>query len=222
MPRPLARCATRKPMRPSPMTPSVLSCTSTPPQRDFSQRPAFKALWACGMLRAQASSMAIVCSAAESTLLWGAFTTTMPRLVAASTSMLSTPTPARPITLRRVPASMTSAVTLAAERTTRPSNSPMRRTNSSWSQSIPSTTSNSCSRRSMPALPSLSLTRTFLRASLTAPPRSSRRPARRRPARLRRARRSRAAPGPSRRSRARRRCPTRRSSRSGRGGRSGP
>ena len=41
-----------------------------------------------------------MCSAAETTVDSGAFATTMPRRVAASTSTLSTPTPARPITFR--------------------------------------------------------------------------------------------------------------------------
>jgi hypothetical protein len=78
-------------------------------------------MWACGMLRAQAIIMPMVCSAAESTLLAGALTTMMPRFVAAATSTLSTPTPARPTTLRFLAASMTSAVTLVAERMTRAS-----------------------------------------------------------------------------------------------------
>ena len=98
--------------------PRVLSASSTPPYLERSQRPSLSAAWACGMLRAQAIIMAIVCSAAVSTLLAGAFTTMMPRLLAAATSTLSTPTPARPITLRFVPASITSAVTLVAERIT--------------------------------------------------------------------------------------------------------
>src|SRR4030095_10012479 len=44
---------------------------------------------------------------------------------AAATSMLSTPMPARPMILSRLPASMTGAVTLVRERTSRPSNSPI-------------------------------------------------------------------------------------------------
>jgi hypothetical protein len=47
--------------------------------------------------------------------------TTTPRLVAAARSMLSTPMPARPITLRLLAASSTRAVTLVAERTATPS-----------------------------------------------------------------------------------------------------
>ncbi len=54
------------------------------------------------MLRASASSSAIVCSAAVTTLDCGALATMIPRLVAACTSTLSTPTPARPIARRLV------------------------------------------------------------------------------------------------------------------------
>jgi hypothetical protein len=70
------------------------------------------------MLRASATSRPIVCSAAETTVDSGAFATMIPRRVAASTSTLSTPTPARPITFRRSARSITSAVSLVAERTT--------------------------------------------------------------------------------------------------------
>ena len=59
-----------------------------------------------------------MCSAADTTVDSGAFATTMPRRVAASTSTLSTPTPARPITFRRVARSISSAVSFVAERTT--------------------------------------------------------------------------------------------------------
>ncbi|MCZ7587933.1 MAG: hypothetical protein M5U27_03545 [Gaiella sp.] len=63
----------------------------------------------------------IVCSAAEVIVDSGAFATTIPRLVAASTSTLSTPTPARPITFNLVARSTRSAVSLVAERITMPS-----------------------------------------------------------------------------------------------------
>ena len=62
-----------------------------------------------------------MCSAAEVTVDSGALATTIPRRVAASTSTLSTPTPARPITLSRPARSSTSAVSLVAERMTMPS-----------------------------------------------------------------------------------------------------
>ena len=116
--RPSARRATCWPMRPKPSTPSVLSASSTPPHFERSQRPSTSAACACGMLRASASSRPIVCSAAETTFDSGAFATTMPRRVAASTSTLSTPTPARPITFRFVPRSISSAVSFVAERMT--------------------------------------------------------------------------------------------------------
>ena len=62
-----------------------------------------------------------MCSAAETTFDSGAFATTIPRLVAASTSTLSTPTPARPMTFKLVARAIRSAVTFVAERTIRPS-----------------------------------------------------------------------------------------------------
>ena len=49
--------------------------------------------------------------------------TTTPRALAASTSMLSTPVPARPTTRRRSEAASSSAVTLVRERRTRASKS---------------------------------------------------------------------------------------------------
>ncbi len=112
MPNASARWATSLPMRPSPTTPSVLLASSTPSQRDRSHRPSTRAAWAWGTLRAWASSSAIVCSAAEMMFDCGAFTTITPRRVAASTSTLSRPMPARPTTTRSAPASSTSAVTV--------------------------------------------------------------------------------------------------------------
>ena len=96
--------------------PSVLSASSTPSHLLRSQRPATSAEWAWGTLRAWASSSAIVCSAADTMLLCGALTTITPRRVAASTSTLSSPMPARPTTSRSVPAASTSSVTVVAER----------------------------------------------------------------------------------------------------------
>src|SRR3954451_16523463 len=96
------------------------------------------------------------------TLDWGALATTIPRLVAASTSTLSTPTPARPTALRRSALSSTSAVSLVAERIRIPSNSPMRWSSSPSCQSTPSSTSKPASRSSWtPESPIFSLTRTF-------------------------------------------------------------
>ncbi len=85
---------------PSPTTPRVLLASSTPSHRDRSHRPAVRAAWAWGTLRAWARSNAMVCSAAEIMFDCGAFTTITPRRVAASTSTLSRPMPARPTTTR--------------------------------------------------------------------------------------------------------------------------
>ena len=109
------------PMVPQPTTPSVLSRSSTPMKRPRSQPPLRVERSACGIRRASAHVMAMVCSAAVTELPWGVFMTTMPRLVAAFMSTLSTPVPARPTTLSRAARSTSSAVTLVAERTTRPS-----------------------------------------------------------------------------------------------------
>ena len=59
----------------------------------------------------------MVSSAAEIVFPAGALSTAMPFSVAASTSIVSTPTPARPMTLRRVVADIASRGTLAALRT---------------------------------------------------------------------------------------------------------
>ncbi len=58
----------------------------------------------------------MVCSAAERMLDCGALTTMTPRRVAAATSTLSRPMPARPTTTRSGAASSTAAVTWVAER----------------------------------------------------------------------------------------------------------
>jgi hypothetical protein len=58
---------------------------------------------AAGTRRSSASSSAKVCSVAEVTLAVGALTTRMPSSVAAATSTLSTPMPARPTTSGRGP-----------------------------------------------------------------------------------------------------------------------
>ena len=71
---------------------------------------------ACGTLRTSDIISAIVCSAAVTMFDVGALATTMPRRVAAGTSTLSTPMPARPITFIRSARSIRSAVSVVAER----------------------------------------------------------------------------------------------------------
>ena len=73
------------------------------------------------MLRASDMSMPKASSAADTELPPGVLVTTMPRRVAASTSMLSTPVPALPITRNRGAAPISSSVTLVLLRTMRPS-----------------------------------------------------------------------------------------------------
>jgi hypothetical protein len=121
MRRPRPRSATIAPMLPQPITPSVLPVNSTPMKRDFSHLPARVERSAAGISRASANSMAMACSAVVTALPLGVFMTTMPRRVAASTSILSTPMPARPTTLRLSAAAIAASVTLVAERSARPS-----------------------------------------------------------------------------------------------------
>ena len=83
--------------------------------------------------RASANISASVCSAAATALPPGAFTTTMPRAVAASTSMVSTPAPARPITRSRGADSSRAAVTLVSLRTSSASAVPRRRSSAARS-----------------------------------------------------------------------------------------
>ena len=116
MPNALARIATSWPMRPKPSTPRVLPSTSVPPNLLRSHLPEVRLACACGMLRASASISATVCSAAATVFASGALATMMPFLEAAWTSTLSTPTPARPTTLRLSARSIASASSWVAER----------------------------------------------------------------------------------------------------------
>ena len=83
---------------PRPSSPATLSCSSTPVKADRFHWPACSEAMAWGTFRAAASSSATACSAALTMLEVGAFTTITPALVAASTSTLSRPTPARATT----------------------------------------------------------------------------------------------------------------------------
>ena len=91
--------------------------SSIPWKRVRSHAPAVSAACAWGMLRACASTRPIVCSAAETMFDCGAFTTMIPRRVAASTSTLSRPIPARPTTLSDEARPSTSSVTFVWDRT---------------------------------------------------------------------------------------------------------
>ena len=80
--------------------PSVLLKISTPRNLFFSHLPARVEASASGICRASDSISVMACSAVVIELPNGVFITMMPRAVAAGMSTLSTPMPARPITLR--------------------------------------------------------------------------------------------------------------------------
>ena len=117
MPNADMRWATSTPMRPRPTTPRVFSLSSTPVYLERFHSPFFRAVLACGMLRAVATSRPQASSAAVTMLEVGALTTITPALVAAETSTLSRPTPARATTRSFFAAAMASASTLVALRT---------------------------------------------------------------------------------------------------------
>src|SRR5438034_114430 len=83
--------------------------------------PAWVEALASGIWRASAIMSESACSAVVTALPKGVFMTTMPRWVAAGISTLSTPMPARPMTLRLAAALMSLGDTLVAERMASPS-----------------------------------------------------------------------------------------------------
>ena len=113
-----ARRATSWPIRPRPARPSVFSRTSSPRNFFFSHLPCFIALSAAGRWRAIARISPTASSATLTLFAPGAFITTMPRALAAATSTLSTPVPARAMTRSFGAAPMMADVTLVALRTT--------------------------------------------------------------------------------------------------------
>ena len=115
-----ARRATSCPMRPRPTSPRVLLFNSIPPNSFLRHSPARTEAEAAGTLRANANISAKACSATLTALPPGVFSTSTPRRVAASRSMLSTPTPARPTTFSLGAASSSSAVTFVPERSSQP------------------------------------------------------------------------------------------------------
>ena len=117
--RPCALSATTLPMLPTPSIPSVLPVISVPSNFFFSHSPFRIEAVAWGIFLARATSMATACSAVVIVFPPGVFITTIPFLVAAAVSILSTPVPALPMTLRLSAASIISAVTFVALLTTR-------------------------------------------------------------------------------------------------------
>src|SRR6266704_2834233 len=117
--------ATSLPLRPTPIPPSVFPANSAPLNLLFTHWWSFSVSYAWGKFLASAKSMAMVCSAVVVVEPPGEFITKTPCSVAALTSTLSTPTPARPMTLSLVAFWMTSRSITVALRTTRPSISEM-------------------------------------------------------------------------------------------------
>ena len=117
MPKAWARFATSPPMRPKPTTPRVFLKSSMPEKLFRSHWPAFMEAAACGTGRAPHRIWVNVSSAVAMVLPEGVFMTMTPRSVAASTSTLSTPTPARPTTFNSGAAANTAAVIFVSERT---------------------------------------------------------------------------------------------------------
>src|ERR1700751_837686 len=148
MPKLIARRLSSLPMRPIPITPSVLLYSSTPSKFFLSQCLLRTFASACAILRATESSNENACSAVEIVLPPGAFSTTTPRRVAVSTSTLSTPTPARPTTRNRVAAFKIAPVTFVWLRTTIALKSAMILTRSASLKPVFEETSSALSRES--------------------------------------------------------------------------
>jgi hypothetical protein len=121
IPNAAARVATFPPIRPSPTMPSVFPNSSVPISRLRSQTPSRSCCTADGVRRASESISANVCSVAAIVFAPGVFSTRIPASVAASTSIESTPAPARATTARRGPAASSSRSTRVSERTISPS-----------------------------------------------------------------------------------------------------
>ena len=97
--RPSARRATWRPIRPKPSTPSALSASSTPPHFERSQRPCDERGMGLRDVARERDEQARSCARRPRRCSTRAHSRRRcPRRVAASTSTLSTPTPARPIT----------------------------------------------------------------------------------------------------------------------------
>ena len=101
MPRVLAQDATTCPMRPHPMMPSVFPLISTPMRAFLSHLPSLALMSAAGSLRARLQRSDTASCAVLTVLPPGVFITITPYLVASATLMLSTPTPALPMTRLR-------------------------------------------------------------------------------------------------------------------------
>ena len=96
--------------------PTVLPCSSTPPNWERFHLPSRNARFAGTTFRATVKSKATANSAAETMLLVGAFTTSTPAPVADGISTLSSPTPARAMIFKFGAAAIACASNFVAER----------------------------------------------------------------------------------------------------------
>ena len=117
------RSITSRPIFPNPTIPSVLFRSSVPSSLWRFHSPFSSPLCPWGILRDKASIRATVCSAAEMVFTSGVFITTIPFRVAAVISILSTPTPALPITCRFCAELIMSTLTCVPLRMIQPSTS---------------------------------------------------------------------------------------------------
>ena len=159
---PCARLATSVPMRPSPTTPKILPLTSVPMNSLRSHFLDFRDAFACGTFLVRDIIIAMVCSAAESMLPSGALTTIIPFCVAASISMLSTPTPALPMIFNFSAASITTFVTCVPLRMTSASASLIFSISSSSERPVEMSTVKCSSSFDVPSSDNGSLTNTFI------------------------------------------------------------
>ena len=112
MPIASAMRAKRRPIAPSPITPTVRPSSSTLLCVALSQCPACMRSFSVTTDLAQASSNASACSATAAALAPTAATTLMPRFSAATLSIVSVPLPCLEITFRLGAASIAAAPTL--------------------------------------------------------------------------------------------------------------
>ena len=183
MPKARQRRATSPPMRPAPISPSVRPRSSAPLKRDRAHSPLRTEASAAATPRTMERISAIVSSAAETVFPAGALRTAIPLSVAASRSMLSTPTPARPTTRRAGACASISALTFVALRTMSPCAVFSASANPPSDESSICTISNRSSARmgSSPAAETLSVTSTVKGRLIAGPRRALREEARRRP-----------------------------------------
>ena len=150
IPKALHLLTTCEPILPIPITPRVLFLSSTPINFFFSHLPSLTDLSAIDILRAMLKINPIVCSATVTDVDSGELTTMIPFSVAASRSMLSTPTPALAMICKLSAFLIMSLVNFVRLLTIIPLYSWMVSANSSGVMSVSTTTSATSFRFSIP------------------------------------------------------------------------